>query len=126
VEYTIFSSATGWETPSVRLNHVIDMRRGSAGANGKAGSLSALRTMSSDSDDSAVIVARPSASPADGAAVTLTCEQILADKCVSMDACSEETSSGSIMQRDMTVAAATAHADGMTPHAQQQADWSQS
>ena len=51
-----------------------------AGTNGKADGLAALRTMSSDSDDSAVLVGRPSAE--DGAPLTLSTDQILADKCV--------------------------------------------
>jgi hypothetical protein len=51
-----------------------------AGANGKADGLAALRTMSSDSDDSAVLVGRPAAE--DGAPLTLSTDQILADECV--------------------------------------------
>ena len=53
-----------------------------AGANGKAGGVAALRTMSSDSDDSAVLVGHPSApsSAGDGAPVTLSTDQILADE----------------------------------------------
>lgn len=43
--------------------------------------MAALRTMSSDSDDSAVLVGRPSASAAgDGAPVTLSTDHILADE----------------------------------------------
>lgn len=54
------------------------------GANGKADGMAALRTMSSDSDDSAVLVGRPAASSAaeDGAPLTLSSDHILADVCV--------------------------------------------
>jgi hypothetical protein len=46
--------------------------------------MAALRTMSSDSDDSAVLVGRPAASSAaeDGAPLTLSSDHILADECV--------------------------------------------